>query len=134
MRFPGGSVAAGLLMLRAAIGLIAILQGWAYLKFGSQTTLRASVGSLLILCGVVLVIGLFTDVAAVGIAFAAICTQLSWLPSPAPNFFETASPAILVEVVAIALVLIGPGAWSVDSRRFGFREIAIPRRPVDPNP
>src|ERR1700691_1934991 len=86
-------------------------QGWAYLNCGGLAALWVSVGSLLILSGSALVVGLFTPVASVAIGLAAICNQLSWLPSPATKLFNTASPTIFVEVVAIALVLTGPGAW-----------------------
>jgi uncharacterized membrane protein YphA (DoxX/SURF4 family) len=121
-------------MLRAAIGVMAILQGWAYLNGSDPTALSVSAGGVLMLTGCALVVGLFTSLASVGVGLAAICAQLSWSPSPATKLFDSAAPSILVEVVALALVLTGPGAWSIDARRFGFREIAIPPRPIDPDP
>ena len=37
-----------------------------------------------------------------------------------------AAPLLEVAVVAAALILLGPGAFSIDARLFGRREITIP--------
>jgi hypothetical protein len=49
------------------------------------------------------------------------------LPASAPDLLTGADA--LVIAVAAAIVLIGPGAWSLDARLFGLREI-IPRPPT----
>ena len=36
---------------------------------------------------------------------------------------------ILLLTLGISLALLGPGAWSVDARLFGWRRIEIPNRP-----
>jgi uncharacterized membrane protein YphA (DoxX/SURF4 family) len=56
-------------------------------------------------------------------------TTLSWFSLPAANQFETKMMTILIGVVALAVVLLGPGALSIDARLFGRREIIIPRNP-----
>jgi hypothetical protein len=90
-------------------------------------------GALLFLSGCALVIGLFTTASSVGIGVAAICNQVSSMHLPVTKLFQASSTSFLVEVIAIALVLTGPGGWSIDARRLGFRELAIPPRPIDPN-
>jgi uncharacterized membrane protein YphA (DoxX/SURF4 family) len=127
VRFPGGAPAAGLLLLRVAIGFAAGMQGWAYLSGGGELTSRTALGALLILAGAALAIGLFTGAASATVGGAAICAGLSWLPAPSPNLFGAALPDVLIFVVAVALGLLGPGAWSVDARMFGFRQIVIGR-------
>jgi uncharacterized membrane protein YphA (DoxX/SURF4 family) len=43
--------------------------------------------------------------------------------------------ALLLGAVGIALALLGPGAWSLDARLFGWKQIEIPhRRPPAPPP
>jgi putative oxidoreductase len=37
---------------------------------------------------------------------------------------------LLLATLGVALALMGPGAWSVDARRSGWRRIYIPRRRV----
>jgi uncharacterized membrane protein YphA (DoxX/SURF4 family) len=50
----------------------------------------------------------------------------SRFPPPSLNLFEALLPTFLVVVVAVAIIFLGPGAWSVDGRLFGRREIIIP--------
>jgi uncharacterized membrane protein YphA (DoxX/SURF4 family) len=85
-------------------------------------------GSLLVLAGATLAIGLFTPAASAIVVGAVVCTALSWLPPPTPDLFGASLPALLIAVMAAALGLIGPGAWSVDARMFGYRQIIIPPR------
>ena len=73
--------------------------------------------------GLLLILGLLTPVAStlvggsyIGLAFAPP-TALSH-PSPTALTFML--------VIAIAIALLGPGAFSFDSRLFGRREIIIP--------
>ena len=36
--------------------------------------------------------------------------------------------SVLLASLGVAIALLGPGAWSVDARRFGWRRIEIRRR------
>jgi hypothetical protein len=45
--------------------------------------------------------------------------------------FETRTTATLALVIAAAVVCLGSGAFSVDSRLFGRREVIIPKHPHD---
>jgi hypothetical protein len=58
-----------------------------------------------------------------------IAISLSWAPQPEVNLFDAALPAILMTIVAAAVAFLGPGAFSVDARLFGRREIIIPHTP-----
>lgn len=39
-----------------------------------------------------------------------------------------ARPSALIATIGVALALVGPGAWSIDARLFGWRQIRIPAR------
>jgi hypothetical protein len=60
---------------------------------------------------------------------------LSWFPSSTPNVFDTNLSSVFVIIITSAIVLLGPGALSLDARLFGCREIIIPaahaRRDLD---
>jgi uncharacterized membrane protein YphA (DoxX/SURF4 family) len=124
----------GLLLLRAAVGLTAVLQGWAYHSGHGNTPLwNWSVGLPMLLAGTALVVGLRTRIAGGLVALLAVGTAFSWLPAPIPNLFEALLPTARVIVVAIAIALLGPGALSIDARLFGLRKITISRAPRFPN-
>ena len=72
------------------------------------------------ICSVLLTIGLWTPVAGLFLAVS----ELSLLLFPTIN----GSMHILLAASGAALAMIGPGAWSVDSRLFGRKRIRIPER------
>jgi uncharacterized membrane protein YphA (DoxX/SURF4 family) len=78
--------------------------------------------------GAALLIGLLTPIAALLTGLAAIGTGLSLLPAPVPNLFDSTLSVVLIGIVTIAIIFLGPGAFSLDGRLFGRREIIIPRR------
>jgi uncharacterized membrane protein YphA (DoxX/SURF4 family) len=67
--------------------------------------------------GILLLIGLWTPVAG---ALAAL--DAAWLAFSSPG---DARFYILLAALAAALALLGPGAWSVDARLFGWKRIEI---------
>jgi uncharacterized membrane protein YphA (DoxX/SURF4 family) len=70
--------------------------------------------------GVLLVIGLWTPVAGTLVAGFEIWRLFSQPGDPWIHIF--------LATLGIALALLGPGAWSVDARLFGWRRIDIPRQ------
>ena len=106
--------------------MTAAVQGLNYLAGGEAGALAWLLGLAALLAGIVLAAGFLTPVAGAAVAFAAIASSLLWFPPPAPNLFEAALSATLVAVVSIAVIFLGPGAYSIDARLFGRREIIIP--------
>jgi uncharacterized membrane protein YphA (DoxX/SURF4 family) len=125
--FPGGWPGAGLLLLRAAAGLAAVLQGVAYLDDRGSIPLRIWVtGGLAIVTGISLLIGFLTPINAVVAGLGAIGLEFSWIPAPPVSLSAGWLSIVFVVVIAAAIVLLGPGAFSLDARLFGRREIIIP--------
>ena len=125
--YPGGKPGIGLLLLRAAVGVTAIAQGGVYLSEPGHSTVGMwIVGLLVIASGALLLIGFLTKSAGVVVGLSSIGVALSLAPVPALNLFDTKLSIIFVIVIAAAIILLGPGAFSLDSRLFGRREIIIP--------
>ena len=85
-------------------------------------------GSLMIVIGVALFVGVLTPIVS---ALATICylwrALLPALAAGAANRIG-ASEALTLAAVSFALVFLGPGAFSLDARFFGRREIIIPEK------
>jgi hypothetical protein len=127
--FPGGRPGIGLLLLRASLGGTAIVQA-ALCFFGQGpdswgdgivTALSAAIGASLLL-------GIFTPIGSGLIALGSVGMALSWLPPPCPGPFHFNLSAFYIVVMAAAIIFLGPGAFSLDSRLFGRREVQIPPR------
>jgi uncharacterized membrane protein YphA (DoxX/SURF4 family) len=117
----------GLLLLRSAAGVTAFLQGTAYFKDAERLTFWSCVmGVLALLGGTSLLLGFLTPFGGSIVGAGASGIALSWFPSPPQNLLNDLFPTALLVVISTAIVLLGPGAMSLDARLFGRREIIIP--------
>jgi hypothetical protein len=125
--FPSGPPGAGLLLLRAVVSL----------HLGSQCVgaiLARPSGEEYLTLGMIAVCGAFLIVAALTLCglhspatqVLTIVTQLALLSGLVPFAVATDALAITVIAIAVSLILLGPGAYSIDSFIFGRREIIIP--------
>ena len=73
--------------------------------------------SLLSLLGVLLLIGLWTPIAGALIALSVVWEALSHSASW--------QHCVSIGIMAAALALLGPGAWSVDAWLYGWKQIKI---------
>jgi len=109
--FARGWPGAGLLLLRLVAGIALIVRA-----FPRLTPLDA----LAIAIGFLLVAGLWTPVAG---SFAALLGLWNALSEPGDPW-----ASILQASIGAALAMLGPGAWSVDSRLFGWKRIDVRNR------
>ena len=114
--FPGGWPGAGLLLLRLAAGVPLIIRGISEIQGAAQPAPLMLAG-VAIAGGGLLLFGLWTPVAAAAVVFLELWSVFS----------QTAhhESSILLAVLAASLVMLGPGAWSIDARLFGRRRIDI---------
>jgi uncharacterized membrane protein YphA (DoxX/SURF4 family) len=123
--FPGGWPGVGLLLLRNVVGVWMIFQGAMFIdSVGDKPYMAYTIGALAALSGVLLLFGFLTPVAS-AVAFA-WSLGLSWLFFTTVGIYD-AGPILRPGIVAIAIMLLGPGAFSVDCRLFGRRQIIIPQ-------
>jgi len=84
---------------------------------------------LTIVSGLSLLIGYLTPVTGIVAALLIIASAFSWFPVSSLNLLDTRFSTTLATVIAVAIVCLGPGAYSLDARLFGRREIIIPGGP-----
>jgi uncharacterized membrane protein YphA (DoxX/SURF4 family) len=83
-------------------------------------------GLLAVASGTALIVGFLTPGAGAIAAVTTILIVLVWAPAPAPHLLIDKVAVLFVVADATALVLLGPGAHSLDAHLFGRREIIIP--------
>lgn len=103
--FPHGPPGLALLLLRAAVAIALLMQ-----SFGHP---------IAILLSIVLLVGYWTPIVAM---VALLVHALGWFVIGV----DSAAVAIVFCLDAIALALLGPGAYSLDSYRFGRRLVVPP--------
>jgi uncharacterized membrane protein YphA (DoxX/SURF4 family) len=86
------------------------------------------VGAITLAVGISLLAGLLTPIAAGVIALRATAALLLIHPVFGLSLFNSRPSIAFLAAVAGAIILLGPGSFSVDSRLFGLREIIIPQR------
>jgi uncharacterized membrane protein YphA (DoxX/SURF4 family) len=83
-------------------------------------------GLLALAIGSSLLIGFLTPVACTLVVLNSIATALSPFPIYTNNIPGNELSILFVMVIAVAVALLGPGAYSLDARLFGRREVIIP--------
>lgn len=118
--FADGWPGVGLLLLRLLTGAALIYFGIVSVRAGAPTLIMP-LQIIGIACGLVLLVGLFTPVAGALAAIIKVCIAISGF------FSHSGDPWIVLAlaVLAAALAMIGPGAWSIDARRFGRKHIKL---------
>ena len=117
--FAHGWPGAGLLLMRLVVGTTLIIRGVTSL-WNDPPILLTVLSVLTAGAGILLLAGLWTPVA--GTLVAAIEVWKIFLQP------ENLWLYILLGTLGAALAMVGPGAWSVDARLFGWKRIEIRTR------
>ena len=127
--FAPGWAGVGLLVLRTALGVPLVVEGAALLAGWRHTaSFLILVALISVAAGVALQLGYSVGRGAIAGAVVVIAVHFSSLHGECLNLFSSKIACFLAISIAIALVFLGPGAYSIDARRFGRREIVIPPR------
>jgi uncharacterized membrane protein YphA (DoxX/SURF4 family) len=114
-------------MMRVVIGAMASAQGIVCVSHGDIRTVEAVFACpALALCGACLLIGFLSPVVSIAIAIFSVGNALSWLPVVGGNLSFGRLASFELIVMAAAIALLGPGAFSLDAFLFGRHEIVIP--------
>ena len=116
------------MLLRSVIGFTAAWQGVLYLATKDAGATVRIIGGLAVLAGILLVTGFRTRLAGFIIASGIAYLSVFGLLPPARNLFDRLLPTLFAETMSIALVFLGPGAFSIDAYLYGRKEIIIPYR------
>ena len=119
--FADGWPGAGLLLLRLLTGAALVYFGISSVREGPPplTVVLQVIGMA---TAVLLVVGMFTPVAGVLAATAKVWLATSRFSSHSGDPWLALAQAIL----AAALAMIGPGAWSIDARLYGRKQLVPP--------
>jgi uncharacterized membrane protein YphA (DoxX/SURF4 family) len=116
------------LLLRGAVGIAILAEGGLYLAGRADSATVSCAAIMSVVAGGALVVGILTPLASLLTGLLALAIGFSFLPAPVSNIFDARLSASLFAMVTAAIVFIGPGAFSLDARLFGRRQIIIPRR------
>ena len=88
------------------------------MRFGASPTMTsAATDGLSIIAAALLLSGLWTPLSASLVAAIGLWSGLSSRAEP--------SKGLLLMAIGVALVMLGPGAWSIDARLYGWRRIDV---------
>ena len=121
--FPSQWPGVGLLLLRALVGYSLIARGMAYVRMPDDFV-AWGLAALTFVGAAFLLLGLMTPLVALLVAVGGIGVAL----------FDNYLAIINLIGLSIAIALLGPGAFSLDARMFGRREITIPPSSADSSP
>jgi uncharacterized membrane protein YphA (DoxX/SURF4 family) len=125
--FPAGFPGIGLLLLRVVVGATLVGHGVLCLLSSERVTLLVLVSfAVLSLSGVCLLIGFLTPILSLLACLENLGIAFSWFPLQLLSPFESKLALVPVIAISAAIALLGPGAFSLDARLFGWKEIVIP--------
>jgi putative oxidoreductase len=133
--FPSALPGLGLLALRVVLSgfllfdanrLRAVAVSWP----ASDGTVGAAAALLLATCGAFAGVGVLMPITGLVIVAleAAILSAVWWAPDAVLPIVGSWQTRLCQAAIALSLALIGPGAYSLDARLFGRREISFPPR------
>jgi putative oxidoreductase len=123
--FADGWPGAGILLLRLLTGAALIDFGISGIREGPPP-LTVALQIIGMAAAILLLVGVFTPVAGVLAAAVKVWIAISRFSSHSGDSHSGDPWVTLAQaILAAALAMIGPGAWSIDARRFGRKHIDL---------
>ena len=113
--FAIGLPGVGLLLMRVVGGTALVARAVTTVQGGSPAAVTGVV--LGIIAGLFLLAGLWTPIAGLLAALIGAWFALTQAGDPLAS--------VLLATIGAALALVGPGAWSIDARLFGWKRIDV---------
>ena len=129
--FPAGWVGGALLVLRVSVGASAILEVILAVIRG-HSLLNLAAASVAVPAGLALIVGLLTPIVSAVLA-AGGAAMLLGLHASVFCLLDSRMALFQFVLMAAVVVILGPGAASIDAHLFGRREVVIrdEHRPSD---
>jgi len=112
--------------MRMAVALSVMVQGITTFIESPAQILGCAIASVEFLIGAALLVGFLTPIAGAFASLVNLIIGVSWFVSPGGHAHDRTIGAFYLFVMSIAISVLGPGAFSLDARLFGRREIIIP--------
>ena len=125
--FPTGYPGVALLLLRLVVGGAASAQAWLLItaNHGAVSTSVVVVASLAFFPGLALIIGFMTPIVSVLLSAGGLLLTVDASTDWHFSLFESGLARIEFIAISAALIPLGPGAFSLDARLYGRREIEV---------
>jgi putative oxidoreductase len=118
------------LLLRIGVGIALICPGIHGVLTGAKEPIAIVWELVAVIGGVFLLLGFWTPITGTIIAIDELYIAFSVSSSPRDGQWIH----VFLPVLAAGLAMVGPGAWSVDARRFGRKYFDIGGRGRTPHP
>ncbi len=128
--FPAGLAGFGLFLLRVITALALGYSGYSLAEQAASASVISFwrlLSNLLPLIGLLMIFGLATMVTGI-LSCALLLISFDW-QNPRSNCISAVAAGL-----SLVMMLLGPGAYSLDARFFGWRRIEITRHPPQPKP
>ena len=115
-----------LFLFRAVFAVSLLLQARFYLSEAGGIEATSLVGLTALAAGALLLVGFLTPVAGAVVGLGGVGVALSLLPACTSIIFDSNLAIAFAGTMLVGIIVLGPGAFSLDARVFGRREIIIP--------
>jgi uncharacterized membrane protein YphA (DoxX/SURF4 family) len=123
--FPSGCPGFALLLLRFGVGGTSGLQSVFLIAATHHAVGSTLAAALVIITSLALVVGLMTPIATAVLCLGGIVATIDLGIVGYMPLFESAFSRLEFIVMSAALICLGPGAFSLDARLYGRREIEV---------